>query len=140
MPTSSPVRKIGIALLLVLAAGILWYGGTQKASSPDPKLLDAAVVSLAPPEDSPGVPRQEPIVVELQPSWTGVLQVNGIEIPEDETQRDPARPNVFSFQAGPGKVIESLPPGDVTATAVIWPILESRETASRQFSWTFRVA
>jgi hypothetical protein len=126
-------------LLLALAGGILWYGATQKAESPDPRLLDAAVEALAPPEDSPGVPRQQPIVVDLTPGWTGVLIVNGIEIPEDELQRNEPQ-NQFSFQPGTGKVIEQLPPGSVVATAVVWRELESRETGGHSFSWTFRVS
>ena len=139
MPASSVLRKISVGLLLVLAAGILWYGGTQKAESPDPKLLDAAVEALSPPEDSPGVPRQQPITVDLQPGWTGVLLVNGVEIPEDQLQRTEAQ-NQFSFQPGEGKIIEQLPPGPVTARAIVWRELESRETDSHSFSWTFRVS
>jgi hypothetical protein len=139
VPPSSLLRKVSIGLLLILAGGILWYGGTQKAESPDPKLLDAAVESLSPPEDSPGVPRQQPIIVDLQPGWTGVLLVNGVEIPEDQLLRSEAQ-NQFSFQPGAGRIIEQLPPGPVTARAIVWRELESRETDSHSFSWTFRVS
>jgi hypothetical protein len=140
VPTSSPLRKIGIALLLVLAVGILWFGASKTAAPPDAKLIDAAVQVLDPPSGSPSVPRQQPISVVLVPGWTGVLVVNGIEIPEDQLLFDAGQPNQFSFQPGAGKVIEQLPPGTVVARAVIWRVLETRETGAHSFTWTFRVS
>jgi hypothetical protein len=138
VPTSSALRKIGITLLLVIAGGLLYWGGTLQGDAPDASLIDAAVQRLDPPADSPNVLRQHPISVILTPGWTGVLVVNGIEIPEDQLQFDASQPNQFSFQPGVDKVIEQLPSGPVVARAVIWRVLESREQ-SRSFSWTFRV-
>jgi hypothetical protein len=136
VPTSSPLRRIGIGLLLAIAVGVLWWGGTLKADAPDASLIDAAIESLTPPGSSPGVPRQAPIIVDLAPGWTGVLTINGEEIPEDELMRNVPL-NQFSFQPGPGKAIERLPAGLVVATATIWRELETREAGARSFSWTF---
>lgn len=113
----------------------------MKADAPDPTLVDAAIEALDPPPDSPGVPRQQPITVDLLPGWTGTLQINGIEIPEDQLLRTEPL-NQFSFQPGPGKEIERLPPGDVLAVAIIWRPLDggSRDNPARSFRWTFRVS
>ncbi|MGE0796054.1 MAG: hypothetical protein AB7H43_12720 [Acidimicrobiia bacterium] len=132
------VRKVVIGALLAVAAGLLWWGAGLKADPPDPSRLDAAIEVLDPPAGSPGVPRQQPIIVDLAPGWTGVLLLNGLEIPEDELVRRPEL-NQFSYQPGEGKIIEQLPPGRVVASAVIWQVFESRETG-RPFTWTFRVS
>jgi len=68
--------------------------------------------------------------VDLRPGWTGVLIVNGVEIPEDQLDLD----NLESlgqvlFTPGDGKAIEQYEAGENCVTAVVWRVRESRAEA-----------
>lgn len=134
-------RRFVITLLLLVAGGLLWFGATRKADPPEPSALDTAIEFIVPVQGTSGVLRQAPISIDLAAGWTGVLLINGVEIPEDQLDRnDPL--NQISFQPGPGKEIEQLRPGRVVATAIIWrPLLgETRAEGARSFTWEFQVA
>jgi hypothetical protein len=134
-------RRVVIIALLGVAAGLLWWGASLKADEVEPSAIDLAVEQLVPAADSPGVLRQGEIAVDLAPGWTGVLQVNGVEIPEDQLVRNEPL-NRISFQPGEGQEIEQLAPGRTVATAIIWRPLagESRDKGARALHWEFRVA
>lgn len=135
------LRRAVIVLLLAAATGLLVWGGIVQESEPPASAVDSAVEELIPGRDSVAVPRQARIGVDLAPTWTGVLLLDGLEIPEDQLDRN-APLNQFYFQPGEGKEIERLSPGRVVATAIIWrPTLgESRGSGSRSFSWAFTVS
>lgn len=135
------MRRAVYALLIGVAAGLLWWGASLKADPVEPSMVDAAVENLQPPFDSPGAPRQTPITIDLAPGWTGILQVNGIEIPEDQLVRNEPL-NQVTFVPGPGQEIEQLPAGRVVVRAIIWRPLagETRDNGSRVVTWQFRTA
>jgi hypothetical protein len=135
------VRRVVIAALLVLAAGMVWYSGSIKGEPPAPSLTDAAVEQLVPARDTPTAIRQAEIGIDLVPGWDADLRINGVDIPEDEERANPSLNQVF-FKPGPGKVIEALAPGPVTVTAIIWQPTagETRDTATHSVTWSFRVA
>ena len=135
-------RRIVIGLALLVALAILVYGGTQKADAPlAASSLDPAVEFLTPVQDSVGNLRQAEIGIDLAPGWTGDLQINGHDIPEDQLRRNEPLGQLF-FQPGAGKEISNLPPGRVTATAIIWRPLagQSRTEGSHGVTWSFSVA
>ncbi|HEY3240020.1 MAG TPA: hypothetical protein VGL92_10685, partial [Acidimicrobiia bacterium] len=67
---------------------------------------------------------------------TGVLLIDGVEIPEDQLRIN--RPlGQVSFRPGKGKDIPRLEEGLHSATIVYWPQDRSREDA-KSFTWTFR--
>jgi hypothetical protein len=134
-------RRLVITALLIVAGGLLWWGATLQTDPLPASSLDVAVELLTPAQGAVGVIRQAAIGVDLAPGWTGDLRINGVEIPEDQLNRnDPL--NQFSFQPGEGKDIASLAPGRVVATAIIWRPLqgESREQGSRRVTWEFTVS
>ncbi|MBW8827291.1 MAG: hypothetical protein JF603_13220 [Acidobacteria bacterium] len=136
------MRRIVIRLLLLVALAILVYGGTRKADAPlDASRLDPAVEALVPVQDSAANIRQAEIGIDLAPGWTGDLRINGHDIPEDQLRRNEPL-NQFFFQPGRGKEIGSLPPGNVTVTAIIWQPLagQSRTSGSHSITWSFTVA
>lgn len=135
------LRRVVIVLLLAAATGLLVWGGVVQESEQPVAAVDSAVEDLVPGRNATAVPRQTRIGVDLAPTWTGVLLVNGLEIPEDQLDRN-APLNQFFFQPGEGKEIERLSAGRVVATAIIWrPTLgETRDSGSRSFSWTFTVS
>jgi len=131
-------RVLTGALLLAALAGFV-YAFTLGRGTSDIAATNDAVEQLVPPRDSQ-VLRQSEIGIDLAPEWTGVLQINGMEIPEDQLRRVPAQNQVF-FAPGVGQEIEELPPGRVTVVALIWrPVAgETREDADT-VRWSFSVA
>ena len=133
-------RRVVITLLLLLAGFLLWYSGIRKAEPDDPTLVDSAIEQLVPDRGTTAL-RQAEIGIDLAPGWTGVLIVNGVEIPEDQLRRVPAENQVF-FRPAEGQEIEAFAPGRLIVTAVIWRPVDgdTRERGSRSLSWEFRVA
>lgn len=135
------LRRVVIAGLLVLAAGMAWYSATIKGDPDDVLQTDNAVERLIPERDTPSAIRQAEIGIDLTTGYDADLQINGVDIPQDE-ERNNAPENQVFFAPGEGKSIEALAPGDVEVTAIIWRPIdgETRERGSRTVSWTFRVA
>lgn len=137
---SDLVRRLLIGVVVVGAlAGFVFaftIGGDQ---SPDPELTNSAVERFIPPNGSPAVVRQAEIGVDLATGWTGVLAVDGVEIPEDELRRNEPENMVF-FMPGPGRVVEELAPGPHTITALIWRLENETRADAQPVSWSFRAA
>lgn len=129
-----------IGLLLLAAAGTWALAGRYGVDgTEDIKLTDAAVEQLIPGDGSPNVLRQSEIGIDLATGWTGVLAVNGVEIPEDQYRRNDPLNQVF-FTPGEGKEIERLPAGPVIVTATIWrPVQGETRDDGRQVVWRFNV-
>jgi hypothetical protein len=161
---SSPLRRAVVAALVLLGLGGFVFAFTLGDGGGEPTATDAAVENRIPAPDSQ-VLSQSSVEVDLAPGWTGVLQVNGVEIPADQLNcvEDCGRPlctptapptappasvtgcrpagdpqNRVYFVPGDGKVIEELPTGPAVATATFWRVTETRESA-RTSSWAFRV-
>ncbi|HUF33505.1 MAG TPA: hypothetical protein VMN58_09895 [Acidimicrobiales bacterium] len=133
-------RRVVTFLLLSLAAAGFVFAGTQKRVETPVSVRDSAVEHVIPADGSPVAVRQARIGVDLTHPHTAVLIINGIEIPEDQLDRNEPLNQVF-FQPGAGKVIEELQAGPVTVTAVIWnPVEGTREQDGRPFTWSFGVA
>lgn len=103
---------------------------------PDAPELDDIVEQLFPARDSEAL-RQQQVGIDLGATYTGVLILNGIEIPEGELQRRPELNQVF-FQPGDGLAVEELSPGRNCVVAVVWSETETRED-SRSVTWCFEV-
>ncbi len=148
------LRRGAILLALVAAASLFVWGTRDTESGLDAGSNDPVIVSRVP---LPGAiePRQVDIGAELQIGFDGRLQINGIDIPEDEMigALDPAtvsadelerlgiRPNnrnSVRFRPGPGKVIESLPRGEVQVTVTYFRDRSPQENRGSD-TWTFTV-
>jgi hypothetical protein len=163
------IRRIVITLVLGAALFLFVLAFTWKGDAADtPSGTERAIERLLPADGSPGVLRQSTIEADLAAGWTGVLQVNGVELAPDQlnciddcdlppcapsSAGPPAtgqnegqrrcRPgtdpqNRIYFVPGPGKQIEELPNGETCATAVVWRSSESR-SSSQDVTWCFRV-
>lgn len=97
--------------------------------------LPADVESVLPEPDTLADPQQG-IDVTLRPGLTGVIQVDGIEIPEDQTNR-PSE-STMSYQPGPEREITRFETGPHRVTIVYWPTVRTREEAAQTFSYGFR--
>jgi hypothetical protein len=148
------VRRGVILVALVAAAALLVWGTRDTESGLEGGSNDPVIVSRVPLPDAIE-PRQVDIGAELQIGYDGRLQVNGVDIPEDEMigAVDPAtvsaeelerlgiRPNnrnTVRFRPGPGKVIESLPRGEVEVTVTYFRDRSPQENRGSD-TWTFTV-
>lgn len=133
-------RRILIPVAVAVAFFGFWFAGSQRAVETPVSQRDPAVEEIVPADGSPVAVRQARIGIDLTTGHDAVLVIQGVEIPEDELDRNEPLNQVF-FQPGAGKTIEELAPGPVTARALIWNELdgETREDA-HSFTWQFRVA
>ena len=136
---SVTLRRLVIGLLLTAGIGIFLLSGRYGVSDPKPLVTDSAVEAFIPANNSPNVPRQTEIGIDLADGWTGKLNINGIDIPDDQLRRNEPLNQLF-FTPGPGKEIERLGPGPVFAIATIWRSIASEtEADGRQVRWAFSV-
>jgi hypothetical protein len=70
--------------------------------------------------------------------YTGVIKLDGVEIPEDQLERIDALNQVF-YTPGPEKETGALRPGRHTATVEFWQIGKTREEGTRSYTWVFNV-
>ncbi len=132
------VRRVAPGALAVLALALFVYAFTLGRGTSDIVATDAAVEQLVPGRGAQ-VLRQAEIGIDLAPQWTGLLVVNGVEIPEDQLRRVDAQNQVF-FTAGPGMEIEELPAGTVQVTALIWrPVAGETRADADEVRWSFQV-
>ena len=134
------LRRVVVVALLVAAGAMVWVSASFKGEPDEATLTDSAVEQFVPGQNTSAL-RQSEIGIDLAPGWTADLRINGVDIPEDEERRVDPLNQVF-FTPGEGRIIETLAPGDVEVTAIIWRPGdgETRESGSRQVRWSFRVA
>jgi hypothetical protein len=136
------VRRL-LAVLFVLACGAgLVYACSEVETddgTDDPAVSgDSGVERLIPPRDSE-ILRQEAVGVDLEAGYTGVLVVNGVEIPEDQVDDDQlASTGVLTYTVGEDKFVERFEAGQNCVTAIVWRVEDTRDDA-RSVSWCFNV-
>ena len=133
------MRRVVLALLLIVAVGMFWLAGQNGNADPEPTVSESAVEQLIPGDGSPSVLRQAEIGIDLKDGWTAELSVNGVPIPDDQLRRNDALAQVF-FTPGPGKEVERFDAGTVIVVASIWrPIDGETREDGRQVVWRFKV-
>jgi len=127
-----------LLISIALAACVVMFGWAFSQARTTPRVIyrDSAIVAVYPDVGDLDL-RQMRIGVQINPAWTGVLQVDGTEIPEDQVERVPGLNQIF-YTPGPGKITGALAPGQHCATAVVWQITASRDQ-SHPYSWCFNV-
>lgn len=135
----SAVRRAVPALLVVVALGLIVYAGTLGSGSEEIRITDEAVERLIPTDGTPVAVRQAEVGIDLAAGWTGVLSVNGREIPEDQLRRVEAQNEIF-FQPGEGKEFEAFQAGTIVVEAEIWRTASESRDDARSVVWSFGVA
>lgn len=134
------IRRVAITLVVLACIGGLVIAA-QRADTGEPDNPQAGatdVVEFLVPEGGSEVLQQSRVAADLAVGWTGVLVVNGTEIPEDQLIREPGQ-NIVEFQPGPEQVIKQLPPGPNCAQVIVWPVNDSRSRARAPVEWCFEV-
>ncbi len=106
------------------------------ACDPNDEPIGEIVEQLFPARDAEAL-QQVQVGVDLGGRFTGVLVVDGTEVPESQLVRQPALNQVF-FSPGEGQVVEEWEPGRNCVRAIVWPIIEGR-SESRTVDWCFEV-
>jgi hypothetical protein len=119
----------GVVAVNLMIAAIILAGDTDQGPA-----LPAEIERLLPARNSVIRP-QEDVGADLQDDHTGVLFVDGVEIPLDQLRITPGLGQV-SFRPGSGKEIERLAPGPHSATIEYWRQDLSRDQG-RSFTWQF---
>lgn len=130
-------RRILLSLLTVGALALIGIGFSM-TEEPDrgEQIYDAAVRQVFPSGGELDL-RQSSIGFQLAPEYTGRLQVDGLDIPDDQMQYQVGL-NIWLFRPGPDTETGALRPGRHTARAIFWQ-RDATEAESRSYSWSFNV-
>jgi hypothetical protein len=131
------VIRIGI-VVAVIALGIALLVVAARQDSDAVPTLPADLESVSPAPNAIADPMTQ-IGVNLGDTFTGVLQFDGVEIPEDQLARIVELGQV-TFDPGDGREFTKFDAGQHTVTVVYWHQTETRENDSHRFTWHFRVA
>ena len=128
---------IVIGSLLVLAnLGILLLASTDTSQS-SLQPLPNEIESISP-ERGQLTGLVDTIIVDLRDDMSGVLVVDGVEIPEDQLERVVGLQQVI-FRPGPGKEFSRFRGGDNTVVVKYWRgRLQDRPANPYSYGWTFR--
>jgi hypothetical protein len=121
----------------VLNLGILLVASSD-TSAPDTEALPATVEAISP-ENNEITGLVDDITVDLRDDLTGVLVIDGREIPEDQLDRVPEL-GVVTFRPGPDKELTRLRAGENTVVVKYWERTKDRPANPPSFGWRFRAA
>lgn len=135
-PKIHPYVRTGL-MTLGLVTGIALFVLAFTTSGDDTGNPAPAELENIEPSHQALITPQGEVGVDLDNTYTGVLLIDGEEIPEDQIVRIDPLSQVF-FQPGAGKDIESFRAGVHSATVVYWPKSLTRDQ-SQAYTWLFRV-
>jgi hypothetical protein len=137
------LRRLVIGLVIAGSLGVIFYGCSKiehDDGTNDIAVTDSSPAEqLIPPRNSE-ILRQEAVGIDLKAGWTGVLQVNGVEIPEDQVDDDAlASTGVLTYTVGDDKAVERFIAGENCVTAIVWRVEDTRDEAAAPITWCFNV-
>lgn len=125
---------VGVLLVVVnLGAVLLNESDTSRTGRAYPNAIDAVS-----PEPGDLIRPLDTITADLRDDLTGVLVIDGVEVPEDQLERVVPLGQV-SFRPGPGHDLTKFLPGSHTVAVLFWPQGKDRPTTPGSYSWSFSV-
>lgn len=134
------LRVVVVVVGLLVVVNLLIFAGRETQQGDEREPLPAAIESIEPIEEGI-VSSNGSIRVDLRDDTTGVILLDGTEIPEDQLDRTPDLGIVeYRPQEDPDTDAEMtrFEPGRHRATVLYWPRTGTRADAE-SFSWDFRV-
>ncbi|MGE0879219.1 MAG: hypothetical protein AB7L13_10255 [Acidimicrobiia bacterium] len=132
-------RRLGVSFLFALGLALVIFG-FSKAVKGDPKAMSDPAVEQTIPKNQDLVLRQSQVGVALIPGYTGILEIDGVRIPEDQLIVDKSSNlNTILFQPGKDTEFPEFRSGLHTVVARFWRVSAS-EAQSRSITWSFRVS
>jgi len=124
----------GAVVLIVLNLGVVALD--QSDTSPGGRTLPSTIDSLIP---APGelIRLQDTVGADLRDDLTGVLVLDGVEIPEDQLERVVPLAQV-TFRPGADQELERFEAGEHSLAVLYWPQGKPRPTNPGSYSWSFR--
>jgi hypothetical protein len=123
-------------LAVVISLGALLLNRTDTDTRSE-RIFPTAVETVTP---RPGelIRQQDTITADLRDGLTGVLVIDGAEVPLD--QLEIVKPlSQISFRPGPGKDLTRFEPGEHAATVLFWVGTQTERPAKvGSYSWRFR--
>ena len=129
-----PWRFALVAVVVLVVVNLFYFLGTEQETEQPENALPIAVESVTP---APGQILQDEIVADLANTFTGVLVIDRVEVPEDQLTRVVDLGQV-SFRPGPEKDVEKFEPGLHTVVVLFWEQGRERPRKPSAYSWTFR--
>ena len=129
------LRRIVMTMIAAVAVGgfVFVFTGPTQTDVPD---LPAAIESVSPTGGDLDL-RQVTISADLAPGYTGILELDGVELPLDQQVEVPAL-NSITFRPQPGGDFGQIRPGPHCATIRYHRIGEPASSAARH-QWCFRL-
>jgi hypothetical protein len=134
-----PERVAIVAVGLLVAINLAWFGYRSQDTSTAARNRPDAVTEVYPSEDAVIRP-QDTVGFDLRDDLHGVLSLDSVRIPEDQYEGDSAVGQVF-WRPGAGKEYRELPGGRHEATAEFWAATKTEaeaRAAHEIFSYTWR--
>jgi len=132
-----PWRWVVVGLVVIAVLNLAVIGlSTSDTSSPEDRTLPSTIDSVMP---APGeiIRLQDTIGADLRDDLTGVLVLDGVEIPEDQLERVVPLA-VVTFRPGPGQDLERFETGEHTLEVLYWEQAKPRPANPDSYSWSFR--
>jgi hypothetical protein len=129
-----PWRAVGVVGLLAAAVSL---GAIAIDSTDTTRVGESPREAIDSVNPAPGEILQDAITADLRNDLTGVLVIDGIEVPEDQLDRVEPLGQV-SFRPGPGKDVVRFQPGVHTVVVLFWEQGKARPASPESYSWTFR--
>jgi hypothetical protein len=144
-PTRRPLFKhpgrvaiIAVAVLVVFNLGVILLNESDTSQTGTASL--PADIEAVNPEPGSLTGLVDNVSVDLADRYTGVLLIDGVEIPEDQLERVVGIQTV-TFRPGPGKVISRFRAGANTVVVKYWDgRLQDRPARPFSYSWTFQAS
>jgi len=129
-------RWVIVGAVVIIVLNLAVFGLDSTDTSPEGRTLPSTLDSVTP---SPGelVRLQDTIGADLRDDLTGVLLLDGVEIPEDQLERVVPLA-VVTFRPGEDKDLESFEAGEHTLTVLYWEQGKERPARPDSYSWSFR--
>jgi len=128
---------VAVAVLAVINLVVILLANSE-TTAPTQKSLPSDVESVRP-ESGSVVRLQDEVSVDLRDGLTGVLVINGVEIPEDQLERVPAI-GIITFRPGVDKEFARWKAGDVAVKVLHWDATKERPDDPGAYSWSFRAS
>ena len=131
------VAIVAIALVAVLNLGVLLLS-TSDTSVPGAAPIPDSIQAVSPePGEITGL--VDDVTADLSDDLTGVLVINGQEIPEDQLSRV-TELGIVTFRPAPGKDITRFPAGVNTVVVEYWKRGAERPAHPASYVWHFTAA
>ena len=131
--------RVGVAATIAFAVWLLISGANGNRSTPEAAALPIGLERVGPASLATNVPSQSTVFADLAYGNTGVLVVQGREIPLDQLDYERAT-GMLSFTPGDDKEYKKLPGSDVRVVAIFWPEQGERATDASEYAWSFKVS